>query len=192
VSDANKQHPDRSAPTPLARGELGTASSPHSPLEKSETATTPHSPSNVKGWQSKTDGVDVHHINQHTIVKKFTANLPHNPRLKDQAKALRKAGVLSEVLFWQQVHKKKFYGIDFNRQCIIGNYIVDFYIPSLNLVIEIDGSSHDHKGAYDEQRHAFLEEWGLCVYRINDADIKRHLGGVMHGLEDFIVQQYGV
>jgi len=42
------------------------------------------------------------------------------------------------VLFWKQVHKGKFYGINFNRQKIIGRYIVDFYVPSLSLVIEIE------------------------------------------------------
>ena len=47
------------------------------------------------------------------------------------------------MLFWQQVHKGKFHGINFNRQKIIGNYIVDFYVPSLSLVIEIEGWSHN-------------------------------------------------
>jgi len=154
-----EQHPDRFAPTPLTRGE-------------SQNAIVENSPSSVKGWQSKAGGVDVHHINQHTITKKFTANLPRNPRLKDKAKALRKAGVLSEVLFWQQVHHKKFYGIDFDSPCIISNYIVDFYVPSLSLIIEIDGQSHDYKGTYDEQRQSFLASLGLHVYRVQNSNVK--------------------
>ncbi len=89
--------------------------------------------------------------------------LPYNPKLKERAKALRKAGVLSEVLFWQQVHKKKFKGFDFDRQKIIGNYIVDFYCPNQNVVIEIDGSSHDNKQEYDAERDAYLKGLGLTI-----------------------------
>ncbi|MCY7291467.1 MAG: DUF559 domain-containing protein [Ferruginibacter sp.] len=62
--------------------------------------------------------------------------------------------MLSEVLFWQQVHKGVFHKIDFNRQRIIGNYIVDLYVRSLGLIIEIDGSRHDHKAIYDAERQA--------------------------------------
>ena len=35
--------------------------------------------------------------------------------------------------------------ITVNRQKAIGNYIVDFYIHSAKLVIEIDGAQHDEK-----------------------------------------------
>ncbi len=172
-------HLIRSASTPLTRGE-------------SQAPATHHSPSSLKGWQSKTGGVDAHHINQHIIPKKFTPNLPRNASLKNKAKALRKAGVLSEVLFWQQVHRKKFYSIDFDRQCIIGNYIVDFYVPSLSLIIEIDGQSHEHKGVYDEQRQSFLTSLGLHIYRIQDADVKSDLSNVTLRFEDFIIQSYAV
>lgn len=164
---------------------------------------TTHSPSSLKGWQPQADkvnrearegalgyGVDVLHINNHTIYKHYTPNLPRNHQLKEKAKRLRKAGILSEVLFWQQVHQKKFYGIDFDRQCIIGHYIVDFYIKSLSLVIEIDGSSHDAKGAYDEERHVFLQSLKLNIYRIENKEIKSNLSGVMQNLEDYIVLTY--
>ncbi|WP_317228619.1 MULTISPECIES: DUF559 domain-containing protein [Chryseobacterium] len=42
--------------------------------------------------------------------------------------------------------------MDFDRQRIIGNYIVDFYVKTLGLIIEIDGSSHDGKEIYDSIR----------------------------------------
>ena len=84
-------------------------------------------------------------INDITIYRKVTQNLPYNSALLNRAKKLRKAGVLSEVVFWRQVRSKSFSGIDFDRQRIIGNYIVDFYVKSLGLVIEIDGSSHNEK-----------------------------------------------
>lgn len=105
--------------------------------------------------------------------------LPANKDLKQRARDLRKAGVLSEVLFWMQVRNGGFYGIDFDRQRVIGNYIVDFYVKSLDLVIEIVGTSHDEKGEYDEARQKYLDELGLKVYRIEDYNIKNYLSKSM-------------
>jgi len=119
-------------------------------------------------------------------------NLPKNLQLKYYAKRLRKAGNLSEVLFWQQVNKKKFFGIDFYRQKVIGSYIVDFYVPSLALVIEIDGSSHNGKECYDQYREKYLSSLGLTVYRIEEASVKYDVGVVLENLRDFIIEHYKV
>lgn len=51
-----------------------------------------------------TGGVVVTIINNHPIIRNFVENLPYNPALNQLAKDKRKAGILSEVLFWQQVH----------------------------------------------------------------------------------------
>lgn len=111
-------------------------------------------------------------------------SLPYNPKLKERAKKLRKAGNLSEVLFWNQVRNKRFKSYDFDRQKIIGNYIVDFYCANCNVVIEIDGSSHDNKQAYDAARDAYLESQGLTVIHVPDRDVKREIEGVMRMLHD--------
>ena len=99
---------------------------------------------------------------------------------------------MSEVLFWQQVHKSCFHKIDFDRQKIIGNYIVDFYVKNLGLIIEIDGTSHDGKEDYDVQRELYFTSLKLKVYRILDWDVKKHISTVMMGLEDFIIKEYGI
>ena len=96
------------------------------------------------------------YINSQPIYRNFIENLPYNIKLKTRSRALRKAGVLSEVIFWLQVHKGMFWKIDFDRQRIIGNYIVDFYVKTLGLVIEIDGSSHNDKEEYDQKREDYL------------------------------------
>jgi len=49
------------------------------------------------------------------IRTKSTKNLPKNKDLIHFSKENRKSVILSEVLFWQQVHKGNFYGINFNR-----------------------------------------------------------------------------
>lgn len=141
-----------------------------------------------KATVDKTILTCIHNI---PIKRNFVENLPHNPALKQLARDKRKAGILSEVLFWQQVHQRKFHNIDFDRQRIIGSYIVDFYVKTLGLVVEIDGSSHDDKIEQDAIRQRFLENQGLKVYRIADGDVKNNLGIVMKELEDYIVDEYG-
>jgi very-short-patch-repair endonuclease len=101
-----------------------------------------------------------------------------NKLLKERAKDLRKAGNLSEVLFWQTFKDKNKLGFDIDRQVIIGNYIVDFFIPELGLVFEIDGRSHDDKIEYDTERDAFMEDLNLQVVRILDLDVKKNLSSV--------------
>jgi very-short-patch-repair endonuclease len=133
----------------------------------------------------------VTHINHIAIKRNFVENLPYNPALTKLVKDKRKAGILSEVLFWQQVHKGCFHNIDFDRQRIIGNYIVDFYVKTLGLVVEIDGDSHENKVEYDAQRQQYLESLGLRVYRIADGDVKKNLELVLQKLEAYIVREYG-
>ena len=105
--------------------------------------------------------------------------LPYNPKLKQRAKELRKAGNLSEVLLWQKIKNKQLLNLDFDRQKIIGNYIVDFYSANINVVIEIDGSSHNDKQEYDAIRQNYLEGLGLKVICIQDKDVKVNLDGVI-------------
>ena len=116
--------------------------------------------------------------------------LPKNKDLLSRSRSLRKGYVLSEVVFWKQVRNKEFHQIDFNKKKIIGNYIVDFYIKSLGVVIEIDGSSHNDKEDYDNKRQLFLESLDLVFYRISDYRIKNDLINVMKELEDFIIEKF--
>lgn len=129
----------------------------------------------VKGWQSQTDGV----APQRLI-------LPYNPKLKEKARELRKAGNLSEVLFWNAVKNKQLLEFDFDRQRVIGDYIVDFYCTKNNLVIEIDGQSHDLKSDYDEKREKFLTNLGLRVIHFEDIEIKKNLNQVLEGLYQYL------
>lgn len=118
--------------------------------------------------------------------------MPFNLSLKKLAREKRQAKILSEVFFWKQAHKRTFHNIDFDRQRIIGNYIVDFYVKVLGLIVEIDGTSHDNKTAYDAERKKLLKGYGLKMYNIVVWDIKMHIQTVMMGLEDFIIMEYGL
>ncbi|MCF2218567.1 endonuclease domain-containing protein [Chryseobacterium sp. PS-8] len=129
-------------------------------------------------------------INGISVHRNFVENLPYNPKLKPLLNEKRKAGILSEVIFWKQVRAKTFHNIDFDRQRIIGNYIVDFYVKTLGLVIEIDGWSHETKEIDDEVRQKYLESLGLKIFRITDFDVRNNLSVVMKDLENFIIEHY--
>ena len=110
--------------------------------------------------------------------------IPKNKLLSSRAKDLRKAGNLAEVLFWQTFNDKNKLGFDIDRQVIIGTYIVDFFIPELGLVFEIDGSSHDYKIEYDAERDAFMKDLNLQVVRISDIDVKKK----MENVQNFVLE----
>ena len=124
------------------------------------------------------------------IKRNFVLNLPYNASLKSRAKALRKAGNFSEVVFWKEVRNKSFWNIDFDRQRIIGIYIVDFYVKALGLVVEIDGEIHNFQEEYDEKREMFLKELGLKVFRISTTKMLFDTENVMKDLEQFIITEY--
>ncbi len=130
------------------------------------------------------------YINNIPIKRNFVKDLPYNYSLKIRAKALRKAGNYSEVAFWLQVHKGKFHKIDFDRQRIIGNFIVDFYVKALGLIVEIDGESHNDKENYDEKREDFLMSLGLKIFKTTNLRVLHDLDNVMAELQDFILEQY--
>jgi very-short-patch-repair endonuclease/restriction endonuclease S subunit len=162
------------------------------PLEGNDTGAGLHYSPPTEGWQALPDGVvptpPLEEYPKGAVVDSRDTthymSLPYNPKLRDRAKALRKAGNLAEVLFWQQVKGRQFLGLDFDRQKIVGNYIVDFYCPNRRVVVEIDGSSHDDKEEYDQERDVFLESLGLGVIHITDTDVKKNLSGVMEWLRE--------
>ena len=73
-------------------------------------------------------------------------------------------------------------------QRTIDNYIVDFYCPSLKLVIEIDGDHHyaEEGKMYDRERDVILESYGLKVLRIINRDVFEDFDSVCRRIEDFV------
>jgi very-short-patch-repair endonuclease len=107
--------------------------------------------------------------------------LPYDPRLRKRAANLRRAGMLHEVLLWNQLKHGQLNGLDFDRQKIIGSYIVDFYCAERAVVVEVDGASHiDKPGA--EKRETYLEGLGLTVIHIAAADVLGNMDGVIEML----------
>ena len=78
--------------------------------------------------------------------------------------------------------------VQFLRQKIIGQYILDFYAPSLKLAIELDGSQHyeDDGLAYDRERTEFLNSYKIHVIRIPNNAIRDNFSGVCEYLDTLI------
>ncbi len=68
--------------------------------------------------------------------------LDYNENLKSYSQMLRKDMTKAETRLWTRLRGKQLNQIQFYRQKIIGNYIVDFYCPKTSLVIELDGGQH--------------------------------------------------
>ena len=168
--------------TPLSAKEGNVFSSPEA---KALPNNSPSLGEGVSDKRSEADGVVLRFREKHL-------SLPSNPALKQRARELRKAGVLSEVLFWNQVKNEQIFGLDFDRQRVIGHYIVDFYIKRLGIVVEIDGSSHDDKAEYDAQRDEYLQALGIDVVHYTDVDVKKNLAAVIADLKAFIVEKFTV
>ena len=96
----------------------------------------------------------------------------------------------AEVYLWKRLKRKQVFGYDFDRQRPINEYIVDFYCKSLRLVIEIDGSSHDYKGAYEKNviRQEKLESLGVSFLRFRDQDVFQDIDNVILEIEGRILE----
>jgi len=103
----------------------------------------------------------------------------YNNNLTNFARENRRAGNLAEALLWNELKQDKL-GFTFTRQKPIGNYIADFYCQKKNLVIEVDGWTHDEKVEYDAVRDAYMKSLGIYVLRVFDKDVKQDMYGVLY------------
>jgi very-short-patch-repair endonuclease len=114
--------------------------------------------------------------------------IPYNPKLKEIAQKLRKQGILSEVLLWNELKRKKMMGYDFHRQKPLDNYIADFFCNELMLIIEIDGITHESKTEEDEKRQKRLEELGFSFLRFYDGHVKNYMVDVLETIREWIIE----
>ena len=83
---------------------------------------------------------------------------------------------------------KNIKGFRFIRQKPLLEFIADFYCYELNLVIEIDGFTHEfeetkRKDLYKQKK---LEEIGLTVLRFTDEEVFSEFNLVIKTIEKFI------
>jgi len=99
--------------------------------------------------------------------------LSYDKRLKALSQHLRKNMTDAEKMLWLKLRRKQLKGRPFYRQKIIGKYIVDFYCPKANRVIELDGGQHysETGKAKDSTRDDALRDVGIKVLRFSDRNV---------------------
>ena len=105
--------------------------------------------------------------------------LPRNKRQRPHSTQLRNELTPQECRLWYDFLRTA--SPRWNRQCIIDNYIVDFYCRKARLIIELDGSQHyDENGLveYDQIRTDFLEALELKVLRFRNTEIDNNFSAV--------------
>ena len=101
--------------------------------------------------------------------------------LKNIRQRLRNDCSESEHRLWFRLKSRQLNGYKFRRQQGIGPYVVDFYCPTLHLVIEIDGDSHfdEISQIHDQRRDQYLENINIRVLRFTNLEIKENIEGVL-------------
>ena len=109
-------------------------------------------------------------------------------RIFKNAEVLRNNMTESELLLWEKLKNKKFYGLKFRRQHPIQTFVADFYCHKLQLIIEIDGEYHNDENQIelDETRTSILEFNGISVIRFTNDEVKNSIEKVLSKIEKYI------
>lgn len=94
---------------------------------------------------------------------------------------LRNTATDAERLLWQRLKGKQLFGLKFRRQYGVGKYVVDFYCPAEQIVVEVDGDVHYMEAGRqkDARRDAYLRSVGLRVLRFTNLEIRTNISGVL-------------
>jgi very-short-patch-repair endonuclease len=117
--------------------------------------------------------------------------LQYSPNLKGKARQLRKNLTDSESALWSRLRNRQILGTRFYRQKPVGNYIVDFYAPKVNMVVEIDGSQHMDAGNLrrDMNRDEYLAGLGLKVLRFNSNEVLKATDAIVEAIYKTVREQ---
>ena len=107
----------------------------------------------------------------------------YNKNLKQYARELRTESVSkAEKYIWKVLLSRKQMGFLVKRQRSILNFIVDFFIPELGIIIEIDGISHLNKGSYDFYRQEKLQDLGFEIIRFSEGEVLTNISEIENQL----------
>ena len=122
------------------------------------------------------------------------SNHNYNIKLRSIADQLKRDMTKAEACLWKYILKGSKTRYKFRRQRSIEKYIVDFVCLELNLIIEVDGESHNHItiAENDIVRQNRLQELGFRVIRFTDDEILKELSSVGIIIEQIILEQESV
>ncbi|MEZ5452440.1 MAG: endonuclease domain-containing protein [Thiothrix sp.] len=115
--------------------------------------------------------------------------LEYHQNLRDPARDLRKNQTDAEKLLWSKLRRRQLCSVQFYRQKPIAGFIVDFYCPAANLVIELDGNYHNegNQPAYDHERTLQLEALGLQILRFPNQVVLQNPGVVVQQIHSTLL-----
>ena len=101
--------------------------------------------------------------------------------MKSRASALRCNQTPTERELWKRLRLRQIGGVRFLRQYAMGGCILDFYVPSIRLAIELDGGQHyePETREHDETRSRWLASRGIEVLRYTNLDVSRRMDDVL-------------
>ena len=106
----------------------------------------------------------------------------------ERARSLRKSMTRAERKVWYWLRNRYLSGFKFRRQFPVGNFILDFYCPALQLCIEVDGGAHDtcSRSAYDIERSCELSKVGIAVVRVRNEGVLKQPDGTWSLIVDAV------
>jgi very-short-patch-repair endonuclease len=99
-----------------------------------------------------------------------------------RARELRGRSTDAEAQLWKRLRDRRFHGLKFRRQYVVGPFIVDFCCPNEALIVELDGGQHDQDRARDAERTAYLRALGYRVLRFWNNELLQHEGAALRRL----------
>ena len=97
-----------------------------------------------------------------------------------RARNLRKDPPHCEKIVWQLLRSRSVDGLKFRRQHAIDFFVVDFYCADAQLVIEIDGPTHEIEA--DMKRDAYLSNQGYKVLRFSNEQVIAERNAVLEAI----------
>jgi very-short-patch-repair endonuclease len=112
-------------------------------------------------------------------------------KMHDLAVELRKEHTRSEDMLWQALRRKQLEGRKFRRQNPIGAFVVDFYCPEEQLVVEVDGGIHDTQIEADKLRQEIIESLGIRFVRVHAEEVENNLPALLNKIRSAFRDQPG-
>ncbi len=101
---------------------------------------------------------------------------------------MRSHGTAAEIRLWEELKDRRFLGLRFRRQHVVGQFVLDFYCSAARLAVEVDGDSHSFRQVEDSARDNYLTSVGLRVFRVSNEMVLSDTASVLSALENFIAR----
>jgi len=102
-------------------------------------------------------------------------------------KHLRNHSTPAECTLWKGLKCSQVADLKFRRQHSIGPYILDFYCPTLQLGIELDGGIHEDDLVHikDKEKEEFLKENGITLMRFPNEVVFNDFNYIIKIIQEF-------